>query len=104
MEIRIDERDGCCRMHIAGELVAAATHTVREAILSVVSRCERVEIDLSGVSRIDPAGLDLMLLVKRAAGRRLNFIGHSQAILQVLDATSAAWCLPRADCRPGRLP
>lgn len=95
MKMQIDERDGCCRLHLAGEMIDGAIPPMRGEILPLVSRSVNIEVDLSGVSGIDSSGLELMLLLKRMAGGRLNFTGHSQAVLQMLDAAAVA-CSPAA--------
>lgn len=46
------------------------------------------EIDLSGVSEMDCAGLQLLILAKRESlrlGTPLHLTGHSRAVLEVLD-------------------
>lgn len=52
-----------------------------------------IEVDLSDVTEIDTAGLQLMVLAKREAaalGRTLRFVGHSTAVLDLIDLTGLA--------------
>ena len=47
-----------------------------------------MEIDLAGVSEIDSAGLQLLVMAKneaRARGKTLGISRHSPAVLEVLD-------------------
>lgn len=82
----IDMNSGRCRMHIDGEMIGDSIGKLREEVLPVASRCREVEVDLSGVSEMDVRGLELMLQAKRVAGGRLRFVGHSKAVLEMLDA------------------
>ncbi|MGD7034311.1 lipid asymmetry maintenance protein MlaB [Methylotuvimicrobium buryatense] len=52
---------------------------------------EELEVDLANVSEIDTAGLQLLILIKREAmkaGKKLKFVMHSQAVLNVLELTN----------------
>ena len=51
------------------------------------------EIDLSGVTEFDTAGLQLLMLAKRqavATGRDLRLVGHSPAVMEVFDLLNVA--------------
>jgi anti-anti-sigma factor len=51
------------------------------------------EIDLSGVSELDSAGLQLLMLAKNTAqrqGRELHLVGHSPAVLEVFELLNVA--------------
>jgi anti-sigma B factor antagonist len=51
------------------------------------------EIDLAGVSEIDTAGVQLLMLVKRAAlaqQRVLRLVGHSPAVMEVFEMLNVA--------------
>lgn len=46
------------------------------------------EIDLSAVTELDSAGLQLLMLAKKTAlaqGRELRLIGHSEAVIEVFE-------------------
>ena len=54
---------------------------------------ELTEMDLSAVTELDTAGLQLLMLAKRTAlaqGRELQFTGHSPAVLDVLALLNVA--------------
>lgn len=58
----------------------------------MVQPCER-EINLSEVSEMDSAGLQILILAKREAerhGTSLRLNGHSRAVLDVLDMCNLA--------------
>jgi anti-anti-sigma regulatory factor len=51
------------------------------------------EIDLSGVTEIDTAGVQLLMLAKRTAleqDRELHLVGHSPAVLEVFELLNVA--------------
>ncbi|HNU92299.1 MAG TPA: STAS domain-containing protein [Spirochaetota bacterium] len=53
---------------------------------------QSMEIDLSGVSEMDTAGFQLLVALKREAagnGKSLSLVGHSAAVLRVLDLYGA---------------
>ena len=49
-----------------------------------------VDVDLSGVTDIDTAGLQWMLMAKRCPGLSVRFIKHSPAVLQLLELSNLA--------------
>jgi len=51
------------------------------------------EIDLSGVTELDTAGVQLLMLAKRAAveqQRELRLVGHSPAVMEVFELMNVA--------------
>jgi anti-anti-sigma regulatory factor len=51
------------------------------------------EIDLSGVTEIDTAGVQLLMLAKKTAlaeGRELHLSGHSPAVMEVFELLNVA--------------
>jgi anti-anti-sigma regulatory factor len=51
------------------------------------------EIDLSGVTEVDTAGVQLLMLAKRAAveqQRELRLVGHSPAVMEVFELMNVA--------------
>ena len=66
------------------------------ALLALVAKGGRVEVDLRGVQAIDAAGLQLLILVKReAAGRdtTLRFVGHSEPVREAIELCQLAAAL-----------
>lgn len=50
-------------------------------------------IDLSGVTEFDSAGLQLLMLAKKAAlaqGRSMTLVGHSEAVIDVFELLGVA--------------
>ena len=77
-----------CHLRLEGEMTIFTATDTKERLLAPLSSCQQIDVDLSQVSEIDSAGLQLMLLVKREAtaqGKDIRFVGHSQAVLDVLE-------------------
>jgi anti-anti-sigma regulatory factor len=51
------------------------------------------EVDLSGVSELDTAGVQLLMMAKKAAmaeQREFHLVGHSAAVIEVFDLLNLA--------------
>lgn len=93
MTISIETNDGICRASVSGEMTIYHAAEMKEELLPCVARSREVEINLSGVSEMDTAGFQLLLLAKReaaAAGKPLRLVAHSPATLEVLDLFNMA--------------
>lgn len=93
MPIRAEKRKGLSVLHIDGDMTIYTAAAFKEALMKQISQpCER-EIDLSGVSEMDSAGLQLLILAKREANRHntpLRLTGHSPAVLEVMNICNMA--------------
>ncbi len=79
-------------LHLTGELTIYVAAERKPEILAVLADSEN-EINLSGVTEIDGAGLQLLILAKReamTAGKVLRLTEHSSAVQEVLDLTGLA--------------
>lgn len=73
---------------LAGEMTIYRAAELKAAMLPEIERAQEVGIDLSRVSEIDSAGLQLMVAAKLEAirrGKELHFTGHSKAVTDMLD-------------------
>lgn len=87
MTINIEASNGVCHAQVTGEMTIYHAAEMKGELLPHLDRCNEMEINLSGVSEIDTAGFQLLLLVKREASRAnklLRFEAHSPATLEVL--------------------
>ena len=76
------------RIEIKGELSIFTAAVLRQQLLDALDGETDVEVDLSAVSEMDSAGMQLMVAAKREAGVRnksLRFTGHSPAVFDVLE-------------------
>jgi anti-sigma B factor antagonist len=55
---------------IDGELTVFTVHALKDRLLAAMAHDKVLEIDLSGVSEIDGAGIQLLLAAHREAGQR----------------------------------
>jgi anti-sigma B factor antagonist len=77
-----------CHFTIEGEMTIYNALELKDQLLAPLDQCAHMEIDLAGVSEIDSAGLQLLVMAKneaRARGKTLRISGHSPAVLDVLD-------------------
>lgn len=76
------------RLAIQGELTIFTAADLRQQLLDALASGQEVDVDLSEVSEIDSAGLQLLVAAKREAAacyRQLHFTGHSQAVFEALE-------------------
>lgn len=76
------------RLEIKGELSIFTAADVRRQLLEALEHGTDVEVDLSDVTEMDSAGMQLMVAAKREAAlreRQLRFTGHSPAVFDVLE-------------------
>jgi anti-anti-sigma factor len=77
------------RLRIEGPLTVARAIELRDAMLSALERQDSpVEFDLSDVTEVDSAGVQLLLLAKNAAtawDKDLKLVGQSSAVLRTLE-------------------
>jgi len=56
--------------------------------MPVIAGNNEIEIDLSHVTEVDGAGMQLLIAAKREAilhGKSLRYVGHSKPVLDMLD-------------------
>ena len=76
------------RIEIKGELSIFSAASWRQQLLDALEQEGEIDVDLSGVSEIDSAGVQLMIAAKREAAARsrtLRFTGHSRAVFETLE-------------------
>lgn len=93
MTIRVDTSGANAVMHIEGELSIYTAAEVKPQLYSALQQNAELELDLSAVSEMDSAGLQLLIAAKREAADRgvtLRLTQHSPAVLEVLDLCNMA--------------
>lgn len=81
------------RLSIEEEMTIYQASAQKKQLLSALQNAERLELDLSAVSNIDSAGLQLLILLKREVqthGKQLAIVAHSAVVQQVLDFCNLA--------------
>jgi anti-anti-sigma factor len=77
-------------LRIEGELTIFRAMELKPTLLANVSS---LEIDLSGVTELDTAGVQLLMLAKKTAlaeQRDLRLVGHSPAVIDVFELLNIA--------------
>lgn len=75
-------------LRIDGEMTIYRAAELKDALLGALSGQSALELDLSGVSEIDTAGVQLLMLAKKTAATlqcELRLCGHSEAVAEVFE-------------------
>ena len=78
-------------LRLEGELTIFRVDELKAPILAALATPAPIEFDLSGITELDGAGLQLLILAKREAaqaGKTVRFIGHGHVVLEVLEMTN----------------
>ena len=73
---------------IEGEMTIFFAQELREAIMPMIAGNDDIDINLSRVTEVDAAGMQLMISAKLEAvlhGKMLRYSQHSQAVLDMID-------------------
>lgn len=87
MEIRTKFSKGACTMRMAGEMNIYFVEEVKAELVDVMEKCDKLEINLSDVTEIDTAGIQLLILAERemvSLGKMLCLKELSSTVLEVL--------------------
>lgn len=88
MQIDIEKQNGACILHLSGDLVFGHAREFKRTLADALRGCRDVEINLSQVSDVDTAGLQVLIAAKREArarNKKLALVEHSQVIADVLE-------------------
>lgn len=89
MAITAETKNGVSRLRIAGDMTIYTAADLKAELMPHLAQPGELEIDLSEVSELDSAGLQLLILAKRE-NRAMHLTGHSRAVLDVLDICNLA--------------
>ena len=93
MKISAKTKNGVCRLQIEGEMTIYTALDMQTQLLRHLAKARELEVDLSQVTEIDSAGLQLLILLKRetaARGAILRLIAHSTPVTDVIDTLNLA--------------
>ncbi|MHA4969545.1 STAS domain-containing protein [Pseudomonas extremorientalis] len=93
MPITHETIDDTAHVGIDGELTIYTVAELAGALLSQMGAVPRLELDLSQVTEMDGAGLQLLAVIQReagVAGTALSVTGQSQAVMQALQLCRSA--------------
>jgi len=83
MEIRIQKNGSTIEVAVTGEMNIYNALELKAALMKSVDEAEAVDLDLSGVSEFDSAGLQLLMLARKEcgrAGKQLRFTAKSAPV------------------------
>lgn len=75
-------------LRIEGDMTIYRALELKQTVLARLEQSPTLEIDLSAVTDFDCAGVQILLLAKRAARARdgeVHLVGHSPAVLDVFE-------------------
>lgn len=91
MNINLEKNDGVCRMAIECEMNIFNAAELKSAMfehLDSLDECSELQVDLAKTGEMDSTGFQLLLLLKREAGRLnkgFRISSHSPASRSVLE-------------------
>jgi anti-anti-sigma factor len=89
----MEENRKAIQLAIAGELSIFVAADLRQQLLDAFDTGAEVEVDLSRVSEVDSAGVQLLLAAQReslARNKPLRFVGHSAVVVDLLELLNLA--------------
>ena len=81
------------RVTLSGELTIYSVTQIKSALAEAMGKASEIEVDLAGVTEIDTAGLQLMLIVKRHPGSAVHFVSHPPEVLRLVDLANLGGAL-----------
>ena len=85
-------------LSLGGDFTLANAVAIKGVLLDALNQATRLEVDLLNVTKLDTAGVQLLLLLRREAvdrGISLKWLGYSLAVEEVLDLLDLAHLLGR---------
>ncbi len=88
MSIKFEKKNGIGYLAVNDEMTIYTAAEQKGALLEHLSDCNEIELDLSGITEIDSAGLQLLMILKSEAVRlnqEVRFIHHSQPVIEIFE-------------------
>ncbi|RJF98911.1 STAS domain-containing protein [Noviherbaspirillum saxi] len=88
-------KDGARALRMEGEMTIYRAAELRETLLASLDGVARLDIDLSSVTELDTAGVQLLIAAKKTAQARqqeLHLVAHSAAVLEAFETLDLAAC------------
>ena len=80
--------DDINRISLDGELTIYRAADLKVSVLEALRKARVLEIELSGVTELDTAGLQVLMLAKQTAAaeqRELRLVQHSPAVVEIFE-------------------
>lgn len=88
MNVKVKKSGTACKVCIDGEMTIYTVTELKNRLIRSLSHGEATEIDLGGVTEMDTAGLQLLLLARRESeklGKSLRLTQQSPAVLDIFE-------------------
>lgn len=85
MGLEVSHEGRHARAILRGELTIYTVSEIKATLASALERADEIEIDLSGITEADTAGLQLMLIAKCYPGKTVRFVNHPVSVLRLID-------------------
>ncbi|SFH02883.1 anti-anti-sigma factor [Duganella sp. CF458] len=75
-------------LFIEGDLTIRRVQELKDVLLARLAQSQALEVDLAGVTEIDTAGAQLLLLARRAAQvhrKEVRLVAHSPAVASLFE-------------------
>lgn len=82
-------------LRIEGEMTIYRADELKQSLLAAIQEAPALEINLSAVTEIDTAGVQLLMFAREAAqvnGRALRMVAHSAAVVEAFELLNLAAC------------
>lgn len=84
------------RLTIEGEMTIHRARELRRILQEALAASDAIDVDLSRVSEIDSAGVQLIVAARKQAftdGKEMRIVAHSAAVVEVLELLDLHMCL-----------
>jgi anti-anti-sigma factor len=85
MNIHIKHSENGAQAKLAGELTIYTVTEIKTALAEVMGSVDDIEVDLSDVTEIDTAGLQLMLIARRHPGKDFRFVNLPPSVRHLIE-------------------
>jgi anti-anti-sigma factor len=93
LTIQSKKKGDLLQLAIEDEMTIYTAALQKNELLGYLDDCQELEVDLSAVSEIDSAGLQILLMLKQEADRgekNIHLVNHSQAVVEVFELLNVA--------------
>lgn len=88
MGIKQQDKDGVAVVSICDELTIYTAAELKKQLFSIWTSAQQMELDLSGVTELDSAGVQILMQLKlesEISQKPVSYVRHSQPVLQVME-------------------
>lgn len=82
------QTDGTSRLMLDGAMTIYNAVDIKSQLMTAVQQSQMLELDLSGVTEMDTAGFQLLVLAKREslqADHKLRIVAHSDPVREIIE-------------------